>query len=107
METAELPPARLVNASFSLFLCAPTTFPELWRRIHRTLLPGGRLACQLLGPEDDWAGRSGLSVHDPPSLCGLLSGYAVEHLERERTEAITPRGHAKRWDLWHLVLRRG
>lgn len=105
-EEAGLPPCRLVNSSFALFFCAPDAFPGLWDRIRAALPPGGRFAGQLLGPNDSWAERRGLAVHDRAALDTLLAGYAAERLDREETDSVTPRGEAKRWDIWHLVLRR-
>lgn len=105
-EVAALPRCHLINASFALFFCPPSAFPGFWRRIRQALLPKGRFAGQLLGPEDSWAKRPGVTVHDTPALAALLAGHAVEWLEHERSDTVTPRGEAKRWDLWHLVLRR-
>ena len=101
-----MPPCDLVNSSFALFFCPPDAFRDLWRRIRAVLLPGGRFAGQLLGPNDSWAARPEITVHDPAQLSAMLSGWAVERLEREQTDSVTPRGEAKRWDVWHLVLRR-
>jgi SAM-dependent methyltransferase len=105
-EEASLPPGRLVNSSFALFFCVAEAFPDLWDRIRAALPPGGRFAGQLLGPNDSWAARPGVTLHSREALDGLLAGYAVERLEREETDSVTPRGEAKRWDIWHLVLRR-
>jgi SAM-dependent methyltransferase len=106
-EAATVPPVDLVNASFSLFGCPPAAFPGLWRQIRRALRPGGRFAGQLLGPLDSWASRATTTTHTEAELAGLLAGYAVEQLTRETTDSVTPRGEAKRWDIWHVVLRRG
>jgi SAM-dependent methyltransferase len=105
-EMVDLPPCHLVNASFALFFCPPDAFAELWRRVRAALMPGGRFAGQLLGPEDSWAAKREVTAHGPAELTAMLSGWAVERLEREETDSITPRGEAKRWDIWHLVLRR-
>ena len=104
-ETASLPACRLVNSSFALFFCPPVAFPAMWSRIRQALLPGGRFAGQLLGPTDSWAQRPGVTTHGWGELSALFGGYAVEWLEREQTDTVTPRGEAKRWDIWHLVLR--
>jgi SAM-dependent methyltransferase len=105
MEEALLPPADLVNASFSLFLCPPEAFDALWTRIRASLRPGGRLTGQLMGPNDNWAKRPGLSVHDREAVECLLRGLDVEWLQEETSETMTPRGEAKRWHLWHIVAR--
>lgn len=106
LESVALPPCSLVNASFCLFLCAPEAFGATWQRLREALLPGGRLACQLLGPRDDWAGREGIGFHDRREVEALLAGLEVELLEEEESEAVTPRGRRKRWHLWHVVARR-
>lgn len=100
-----LPPADLVNASFCLPLCPPQRFPALWRRIRAALRPGGRIAGQLYGPRDDWAGRPGITTHGPDELAALCAGLAVEWLEEEVSDSTTPRGRRKRWHIWHLVAR--
>jgi tellurite methyltransferase len=104
-ETASIPTCHLVNSSFALFFCDPAVFSRLWQRIRRALLPGARFTGQLLGPDDSWAKRPGVTIHDRAALSADLAGYAVEWLERERVDTVTPRGEAKRWDIWHLVLR--
>src|SRR5690606_8859878 len=60
---AELPQADLVNASFCLFICPPDAFGAMWARIVAALRPGGRFSGQLLGPQDSWVGRPGLTFH--------------------------------------------
>lgn len=98
------PPADLVNASFSLFFLGRTELEALWHR--HDVLSGGRLAGHLLGPRDDWAldGRcTGLSRDE---LDSWLAGWEVEMLDEEESDTVTPRGEAKHWHLWHLVLRR-
>jgi tellurite methyltransferase len=104
-EVASIPTCNLVNSSFALFFCDPAAFSRLWQRIRRALLPGARFAGQLIGPDDSWAQRPGVTIHDRAALSAVLAGYAVEWLERERADTVTPRGEAKRWDIWHLVLR--
>ncbi len=101
-----LPPADLVNGSFCLPLCPPERFPALWRRIRRALRPGGRVAGQLYGPRDEWAGRPGITTHRPDEVAALCAGLEVEWLEEEESETMTPRGRRKRWHIWHLVARR-
>ena len=106
LETYTPPPARLVNASFSLFFMGAAEFGALWQRIAACLEPGGRFAGQLLGPRDDWV-RAGRCVgHTRAELKALAAGWVVELLREEENDGITPRGEAKHWHVWHLVLRR-
>jgi len=93
----------LVNASFALPLCPPERFPELWRRLRASLRPGGRFAGQLYGEHDSWAGRPGVTVHSRAAARSLLAGWTVEMFEEEETDAVTPRGEAKHWHIFHVV----
>jgi hypothetical protein len=94
-----------VIASFSLFLVPPERFSKVWAGIRSALKPGGRLALQLLGPRDEWAGRTGITVHRAEEVDALLAGLEVEWRQEEESVAVTPRGVGKRWHLWHLVAR--
>ncbi len=105
IEDAVPPPADLLVSSFALFLVAPELFPLVWARLRAALRPGGRIACQLLGPHDEWAGRPGVTVHRAAELDALFEGLCVEWRQEEEAHAVTPKGVGKRWHLWHLVVR--
>ena len=105
-EDAAWPTADLVNASFSLPLCAPDRFAELWARIVASLKPGGRFAGQLYGERDGWAGRPGMTHMDRAAAERLLDDLHVELFEEEESDAVTPRGKAKHWHIFHIVARR-
>jgi len=99
------PQADLVNASFALPLCPVERFPELWMRLRVSLLPDGCFAGQLYGERDSWAGRPGLTVHSRDAARALVEGWTIEMFEEEETDAITPRGEAKHWHIFHIVAR--
>lgn len=105
-ELTALPPASLINASFSLPFCHPLAFPCLWGLIRQSLLPHGRLAGQLMGDQDDWAGNAGITAFARPKLDRLVSGYHLERLEEERSAGATAKGKSKFWHLYHIVLKR-
>lgn len=100
------PEADLVNSSFALPLCPPGRFPELWRKILRSLRPGGRFAGQLYGERDEWAGDPAMTHLDRKAATALLRGLAVELFEEEESDAVTPRGRPKHWHIFHIVARR-
>ena len=107
-ERAHLPPADLVNASFSLITVERLpVLADLVRRIHAALTPGGRFAGQLLGSRDGWvaAGRPVVGL-DPAGLLALLRDFRLERVEEEEADTVTPRGRAKHWHLWHVVARK-
>jgi SAM-dependent methyltransferase len=105
-EAALWPACDLVNASFCLPLCAPDAFAALWQKITASLNPGGRFCGQLYGARDDWAGRPGLTCHDRASAARLLAGFDTELFEEEESDAVTPRGTAKHWHIFHIVAQR-
>jgi tellurite methyltransferase len=102
-EDATWPAADLVNASFSLPLCPPERFAELWRGIVASLKPGGRFSGQLYGDRDGWAGRPGMTHLSRAAAERLLAGLGVDLLEEEETDSITPRGKPKHWHILHIV----
>jgi tellurite methyltransferase len=100
------PRCDLINASFALPLCAPDSFPALWRRIVDAIEPGGRFAGQLYGERDDWAERSGITTLRRDRAEGLLEDFAVELFDEEEEDSVTPRGRPKHWHIFHVVARR-
>ena len=106
-EDATWPAADLVNASFSLPLCPPERFLDLWARIVQSLKPGGRFAGQLYGERDQWVGRPGITHMDRTAAECLLDGMAVELFEEEERDSLTARGKPKHWHIFHIVARKG
>ena len=105
-ETAALPQADLVNASFSLPFCRPDVFPAFWCRIQAALRPGGRFAGHFFGPKDSWAGNPGI-LHIPEAeLRALLAPFEVECFDEEEDDSETPRGEMKHWHIFHVVARK-
>lgn len=104
-EDAAWPECDLVNSSFALPLCTPTEFEAVWRRIGASLRPGGRFAGQLYGERDSWAGRDGMTFHTRAEVDALLAGFEIEYLSEEEDDSVTPRGEAKHWHVFHIVVR--
>ena len=105
-EEAEWPEVALVNASFALPSCPPALFPALWRKITDSLASGGRFAGQLYGNRDSWASNPGMTIFDREATRQLFAAYAIELFEEEESDAITPRGVAKHWHIFHIVARK-
>lgn len=109
-ETENWGKVDLVNSSFALPFCPPESFVALWRKIDASLSPGGRFAGQLFGPRDSWAQRGldgrAVTIHDAAAARGLFAAYVVELFEEEETDAVTPRGEAKHWHIFHVVARK-
>ena len=108
-EHSPLSGSELVNASFSLvFVERQAVLEGLVRRIHAALVQGSRFAGHLLGTHDSWVrdsrvrGKGRVVGLDRAGLQALLRGFLIEHLEEEENDAITPKGEAKHWHLWHI-----
>ncbi len=103
-EAAQLPRADLVNASFSLIFAGRLpVLADLVRRSHAALVPQGRFAGHLLGSHDSWVrAEEPLVGLDRSGLKALFRGFALEHVEEEEADAVTPKGEAKHWHLWHV-----
>jgi membrane dipeptidase len=104
-EDASWPACELLNASFTLPFASHAAFPELWRRIVDSIVPGGRFAGQFFGRNDEWA-RSGLLVQTRPQIERLLELFDVELLEEFEGEGPTAIGKTKHWHVFHVVARR-
>jgi tellurite methyltransferase len=105
-EDADWAEIDLAVSSFALPFCPPGYFAGLFARIHGRLAKGGRLACQLLGPRDDFAGQPGVTIHTSDEVAALLAPFIVERLDEEEVDTVTPRGRQKHWHLFHVVARK-
>jgi tellurite methyltransferase len=105
-ETAELPPADLVNSSFALPFCPPGAFPALWEQIERSLGPGGRFSGHLFGDRDGWSHEDDMTFHTRAQAEALLSRFAVELFDEVEEDGATAVGEPKHWHLFHVVARR-
>ncbi len=107
METVELPPCDLLNASFSLPFCRPDRFDELWDRIHASIRPGGLFAGQLFGDRDAWASLPDRSHQSRRRVGEMFRGrYQLEHFQEDERDGLDASGNAKHWHLFHVIARR-
>lgn len=102
-EEAILPPAMLINATFSLPFCSPQHFPMLWKNILHALQPGGRFAGHFFGMEDSWSTREDMIFHTPALLQELFTGLSIEKMEETKREGKTISGAVKHWHVYHIV----
>jgi hypothetical protein len=102
MEDVELPAADLVWASFSLFFCDPARFADVWARIGRAVVPGGRFAGQLMGDRDTWAADEDISAFSEAQARALFDGWTLERFEEEENDGEACDG-PKHWHVFHAV----
>lgn len=105
-ESVELPPARLVNASFSLPFCEPAHFDALWSRIIAAIEPGGRFAGQLFGDRDSWAAIPDRSHQTESRARALLAPLQIEEFRIDEKDDNDAGGNPKHWHVFHIVARK-
>ena len=105
-ETAEWPPADLVNASFALPFCPPGDFPAVWERIEQSLHSGGRFSGHLFGDRDEWSDEDDMTFQTRAEADALLSRLEVELFDEVEEDGSTAVGEQKHWHLFHVVARR-
>lgn len=104
MEDLELPEVDLVWAGFSLFFCRSDRFHDVWTKIRRAIVPGGRLAGQILGDRDSWASDENVTSFRRAQAESLLDGWVVERFEEEENDGEACSG-PKHWHVFHVVAR--
>lgn len=105
-ELPPLPPADLVNASFSLPFCHPTHFDTLWANIRQAIRVNGRFAGQFFGENDSWAHDPAKTVHTKVQVQALLQAFEIEMLSERDEDGSTACGDAKHWHIFHVVARK-
>lgn len=105
-EGLDLPPAFLVNASFSLPFCPPGHFDALWRTIVGAIEPGGRFAGQLFGDRDDWAPIPDRSHHTRAQAEALFEGFEIELFHEGEDDGKDALQNPKHWHRFDIVARR-
>ena len=102
MEDLELPEVDLVWAGFSLFFCRPDRFYDVWTKIRRAIVPGGRFAGQILEDRDSWASDEGISSFRRAQAESLFDGWVVERFEEEEDDGEACSG-PKHWHVFHVA----
>ena len=105
-ETAEWPPADLVNASFALPFCPPGYFPAVWKRIEDSLETGGRFSGHLFGDRDEWSDQDDMTFQTRAEAEMLLSRFEVELFDEFEEDGETAVGKPKHWHFYQVVARR-
>lgn len=100
---------HLVHAGFVLPFVLPGDFDRCFAALRRALAPGGVLACQFFGPDDEFiraAAPGTMSSHDAAAVSRLLDGLQVLHREEVNRLGEVGRGRQKHWHVHHVVARK-
>jgi SAM-dependent methyltransferase len=96
----DLPAADVVFAQLSLPFCAADTFPGMWAKIDRAVIPGGFFVGQFLGPEDDWADQ-GVLIHTIGEIESLFDEWDIVELGEQEHDGVAGAGREPKY--WHIV----
>ncbi|WP_229076080.1 trans-aconitate 2-methyltransferase [Actinoplanes sp. DH11] len=99
-----LPGADLIHASYSLPYQQRPSFDRLWTLMRSNLRPGGRLAVNLFGDHDSWAGDQGMTFLREHEVRSLLDGLEIEHWDEEDAPGEAFSG-PKHWHVFTVIAR--
>lgn len=99
-DISTLPPCTLVYSSVALPFCKKANFSQLWKTICNSLEPGGWIAFDMFGPEDDWASMPAVNAIKRGELEQLLSGFCNIEISETKKTGKTARGDEK---FWHIL----
>ncbi len=102
----EIPDCDLVNASFALPFCPPSSFSALWSRIVAAIRPGGRFAGQFFGDRDTWASLPGRTHHSREEILELLKDFDIELMNEEEKDDPPEVRNPKHWQIFHVVAKK-
>lgn len=105
-EIETLPPAGLINPSFSLPFCSPSHFPTLWGKILDSLKPGSFFCGQFFGPSDDWSKHSHMTFLSREGVEECFTSMETLILEEREYDEPTVSGDMKHWHVFTVCARR-
>ncbi|AGL14325.1 trans-aconitate 2-methyltransferase [Actinoplanes sp. N902-109] len=101
-ELTELPPADLIHAGYSLPYQPPESFRRVWQLMLAALRPGGLLAVNLFGANDEWAGTPGETYLTLEAVRDLVAGLEIRSWQEE--DAVGPAySGSKHWHVFDIV----
>lgn len=101
---ADLPSADLLLSCATLFFVPRAAFGGLWRSIVAAVRPGGVLAIDLFGENDDWAVTDGTFL-SRSQVEDLLQGWASAEVEEREYDGHSF-GGPKHWHTFTVIARR-
>ena len=102
---ADLTPADLVHASFSVPFCEPEHFPGFWDKIVAVIKPGGRFAGQFFGVKDSWADNSDMTFHTEDQVRLLFDEFEIESFQEHDEDGSSSSG-PKHWHFFTVIARK-
>ena len=93
----------LVNAQYALPFNPPSSFPEIFERLTKSLKSGGIFTGQFFGEKDGWSHQKEMTFYTEKEIKKLLEPYKT-HVFRERKEnGKTASGETKFWHVFNVI----
>jgi SAM-dependent methyltransferase len=106
-ELLKVPPADLVNASFSLPFCDPESFHTLWSGIASSVREGGTFCGQFFGVRDDRAAEQPkMTFVSRERVEQMFEGWLLIDLVECESFGPGAVGPAFRWHVFHVVAKK-
>lgn len=101
-----LPPANLINASYSLPFMNLVNFYKLWAIILILLHSGARFAGSFFGNHDSWNTKADMTLFSREEILNLFALFKIEFFEEEEQEGTDSEGNIKHWHIFHIVAKK-
>jgi SAM-dependent methyltransferase len=105
-EQLALPPADLINASYSLPFCQPDYFDAMWQTITVAVRSGGWFSGNFFGVRDQWADTPTVTFHTEEKARGLFVDFDIEVFDEFEGIAPTACRGDKHWHTFTVIARK-
>lgn len=97
---------NFINAYNSLPFLSPKSFPKVWARIEKSLLPGGVFCGTFFGKEDEWANKKTMTFLTSKKVKSLFKNMKVLHFKEIKKQGETALGKPKYWHIYEVIAKR-
>ncbi|MFL0803948.1 MAG: class I SAM-dependent methyltransferase [Agarilytica sp.] len=112
--TYTYPKSSLVVADASLFFSPKPEFPTVWKKIYKSLYPGGIFCGSFLGEEDTMAGPHykpddfwpEVAVFEEKEVRAIFANDEILRFNVHKSSGITPQGEPHDWHIYSVVARK-
>jgi tellurite methyltransferase len=106
VEQLDWPANQFTNASLSLPFCPKPDFAEVWQRIVKNIVQGGRFAGHFFGDRDGWAPAGRLVHMSRNQIESLFDDFELELFEEDERDFNDIDGRMKHWHIFHVVAKK-
>jgi tellurite methyltransferase len=96
----------LAAAMFALPFIEPLHFETVFKKIKKSLKPGGIFCGQFFGMNDEWAKNPAMTFHTAEQVRALLDGLEIISFNEVEKDGTTVNGEAKHWHIFHIIARK-